>query len=140
MVWDPQERQHRAWVGPALTATLTLTVLEVAVLIYGTVVTSLALAGDPSVRQANVVALALLTLVLWLGFACKGLVFLMAVRQVTDLLFAPDRLTDEIADTGQGSCLRRDGWLYELLAAVCFRKTKAYQLREAAKIFTKVRA
>ena len=28
VVWDPEERTHRAWVGPALTTTLILTVLE----------------------------------------------------------------------------------------------------------------
>ena len=65
--------------------------------------------------------------------------------QVTDLLFAPDSLTSSVnvpdhVTSGRGGFLgRKNGCLYEFISALCFRKTKAYQLREAAKILTKVR-
>ena len=42
--------------------------------------------------EANVLALAMLTIILWLGFACKSMIFLMALREVMELLFACDRL------------------------------------------------
>ena len=69
----------RSWVEPALSITFILTLLEVVVLLYGTVVTSLALGQE---IEANLLALGLLTIFLWLGFLCKAIVFLMSVREV----------------------------------------------------------
>ena len=52
----------RSWVEPALSITFILTLLEVLVLLYGTVVTSLALGQE---IEANLLALGLLTIFLW---------------------------------------------------------------------------